>query len=65
MTSKELKTVLEEIDVSALSDKELEDFIEVVRPFYYKLRHIQDYLNYTDFKTKSHRRSFLNFFKRR
>ena len=65
MTAKELEKVLDSIDLSSLSDKELEQLFKVVRKFNGQLKQIKNYLDYTEYKSSKKRRSFLSFFKRR
>ena len=62
MTAKELEKVLDSIDLSSLSDKELEQLFKVVRKFYGQLKQIKNYLDYTEYKSSKKRRSFLSFF---
>ena len=59
MTAKELEKVLDSIDLSSLSDKELEQLFKVVRKFYGQLKQIKNYLDYTEYKSSKIRRSFL------
>ena len=63
MTAKELKKVLEDIDLSSLSDKELEQLYIVVGKFYAQIRRMISYIHYTDSKRSNY--YFLRFFKKR